>query len=93
MIQWVLDEQNWDTNLAADGNPRLVRDNLELAQAVACNCKVIMGEDWTDEVRGVPYSLGDNKTSLSQLSEYYKREAKRDPRVQTAILEKIEIRT
>lgn len=91
MIQWALNN-NWDVYLAGDGNPRLVTDNLELAQTVACNCRVILGESWVDDAAGVPYSLGDNKTSLSQLSEYIRIEAMKDSRVKTATLEQTEIK-
>ena len=82
MIQFALTD-DWDIALAPDGNQRLVSDNLELAQSVACNCRVIMGECWLDDMRGVPYSLGNQDTSLSLLTEYLKLEVERDSRVNT----------
>jgi|GEM_PF-4923140 len=81
MIQWALDNTTWDTYLAGDGNPRLVKDDLELAQAVACKVRVFIGEDWTDDGVGIPYYLGTLKISFSQLTEYMKIEAFRDSRV------------
>ena len=73
----LLDQTVWDLILDADGNITMAKKLYAMAQDVASACRLFEGEQWYNNLLGIPYLdtiLGHNLPS-SVINEYMKSQA------------------
>ncbi|MBV1833085.1 hypothetical protein [Novacetimonas pomaceti] len=56
MSELLLERSQWDLIADASGNIAVCEDPYAIAQAVACECRLFLGEAWYDTTQGVPYN-------------------------------------